>query len=122
MTDSNDDIDIKLDYDTSPPPPGIDPDDAKMLRELLAKHEEIEDDRELLSGVQQKAFTGMLERGRPLTRNQTQWVRGCYERVFGVPTYENLFSAGKVPMGRPVETPAILRRENLPLKPPPRKR
>jgi hypothetical protein len=99
-------------------PTGLATDDARMLRELLARHDELEDEREILSGVQHKAFTGMLERGRPLTQAQAQWVRGCYERHFGVPTYENLWSAGKVPMGRSVETPASLRRENLPMRPP----
>jgi hypothetical protein len=114
MTDAPD-IDLQ---DTIPSPPGIDPEDARMLRELLARHDELADEREVLSGVQHKAFTGMLDRCKPLTQAQAQWVHGCYERHFGVPTYENLWSAGKVPTGRPVETPVSLKRENLPLKPP----
>jgi hypothetical protein len=73
-----------------------------------------------LSDDQREAFTDMLERvgrGGKLTDKQRSWVKA----VLDEPEYENLVSAGKVPMGKPIETPAILRPENLPKRPPPRR-
>jgi hypothetical protein len=54
-----------------------------------------------------------------LSDKQRAWAR----KIAGVggETYENLYSAGKVPRGREVPTPAVLRRENLPMRPPGRK-
>lgn len=52
-----------------------------------------------------------------LTDKQREWAAN----VAGEEIYKNEFSAGLIPRGREVETPAVLRRENLPLKPPGRK-
>jgi hypothetical protein len=89
------------------------PEEKTMLEELLGFSLEKEDSR-----IDEKAFQQMLDRGLALTEKQAKWVRGVYDRVFDSPSYENLFSAGKVPLGKPVETPAVLR--NLPKKPPSR--
>lgn len=59
------------------------------------------------------------EAGFLLSEKQKEWIRGVHERLFDAPSYENAWSNGKVPKGREVETPAVLR--NLPKKPPPRR-
>jgi hypothetical protein len=51
-----------------------------------------------------------------LTEKQRRWAAS----VAGIETYENLYSAGKVPRGREVPTPAVLL--HRPLTPPPRKK
>jgi hypothetical protein len=53
---------------------------------------------------------------RLLTPKQRDWVE--LELDKRAPTYKNLVSAGKVPIGRPVIMPDCLRPENLPKKPP----
>jgi hypothetical protein len=50
-----------------------------------------------------------------LTDKQRKWA----ESLVGAETYENLYSAGKVPRGREVAPPAVLL--NRPLRPPGRK-
>jgi|HubBroStandDraft_2_1064218.scaffolds.fasta_scaffold107277_3 hypothetical protein len=79
-----------------------------------------------LSENDRRAFRSMLNSLNAgaklcLTEPQRAWVVGVFERVFDEEVYENLFSRGLVPVGRPVETPAVLRKENLPLKPPGRR-
>lgn len=113
--------------------------DLRMLRMLCARALELDEsdateDGQGINGIDalnfqenaRKAFREMLDRlenGRALELSDKQraWVRGVFERVFDSPTYENLFSSGKLCLGKPVETPAVLRRENLPLKPPGRR-
>jgi hypothetical protein len=67
------------------------------------------------------AFASMLKRNKPLTNKQRAWAEGLSEGKFVevAPSYENLFSGGKVPIGNHVELPPVLR--NLPLKPPGRR-
>jgi hypothetical protein len=99
-------------------------DDIAMLRRLIAEATKATDD-----GVDEPpwfdAFGGMLvdlESGRwnQLTEKQRLWARGVTERAFDEPTYENVFSAGKIPRGlHEVPTPAVL--QNLPMKPPGRR-
>jgi hypothetical protein len=95
-------------------------DDIKLLTELL-QWAEVHDEAEERFNV--KAFENMLQRvsasGRELTPSQRSWVRDIHEKVFDEPRCENLFSSGKVPRGREVDTPEVLR--NLPLKPPGRR-
>jgi hypothetical protein len=93
----------------------LSPDDARMLRELLAESPD-PDGEERFNAT---AFQDMLRRDRPLSDSQRKWLAEVHERICGVPTYENAWSAGKVPRGREVETPAVLR--NLPKRPPPRR-
>ena len=119
------------------PPPHV-AEDLRMLRLLCARAEELDeldgDDAEVpdandavnFQPPTRKAFRDMLDRlenGRvlELSDKQRAWVRSVFERVFDTPQYENLFSSGKLCLGKPVETPAVLRRENLPLKPPGRR-
>lgn len=68
-------------------------------------------------------FASMLERfetGRAPSEGQRAYVGDVYEGVADEPTYQNLWSSGKVPRGlREVPTPAVL--QNLPLKPPGRR-
>jgi hypothetical protein len=56
---------------------------------------------------------------RLLTTKQREWAE--LELDKRAPSYKNEFSAGKIPIGRPVITPDVLRRENLPLRPPMRR-
>lgn len=71
------------------------------------------------------AFQNMLEwaeSGRPLSEKQVSWIDGVFVRLFpgeDEPEYTNEWSAGRVPRGREVATPNVLR--NLPLRPPGRR-
>lgn len=87
-------------------------------RELLGK---LLNYRNLLTEKQRDAFLEMQER---LNRNaklklspkQRRWAEIVLEEYD--PSYRNLISNRLVPSGRNIETPAVLRRENLPMKPP----
>jgi hypothetical protein len=98
--------------------------DAKKIRALLAWAAEQEETRELREDEEhwQKAFKSMLDNWRPLTEPQRSWVEGVAEKVLGEITYENLWSAGKVPRGEHLATPVpeVLLRP-LPKKPPGRR-
>jgi hypothetical protein len=74
-----------------------------------------------LTDRQKEIVQDMIDRGRKLTPKQRAFVQAMVNGEHYEPeeTYENAWSAGKVPMGRPVETPAVLR--NLPLRPPGRR-
>jgi hypothetical protein len=84
--------------------------EAKLLEEVLAL--------DSLSDANREAFEELrvrLEDGYLLTEKQKKWALGLLDK----PVYENLVSSGKVPRGREVITPDVLR--HLPLKPPGRK-
>lgn len=99
-------------------------DDLGMLATLLDEHVEE------LSEAEVEAFADMRfnmtayekvggqEHRRQLSAKQREWVTSVHERI--VPAYVNLVSLGLVPRGREVPTPAVL--QNLPKKPPPRKK
>lgn len=91
------------------------PDDAVMLRECLALVDDIDEEVRFNA----RAFDEMLRRDRPLSEKQRAWVRAVHEKICGTPHYENAWSAGRVPRGRDVPTPAVL--QNLPMRPPPRR-
>jgi hypothetical protein len=80
-------------------------------------------EREDLSDNRRVIFEDMLHRleryGRPLTDKQRAFVQAALkgEKYNAEPEYENTWSAGKVPEGRKVATPAVL--QNLPKRPPP---
>ncbi len=93
--------------------------DARLLTEVLRYVEERHDDPDERTDVPYRAFKDMLDRGAALSDKQRAWVRSVHARLFDETTYENLVSSGRVPRGREVETPAILR--DLPKKPPPRR-
>lgn len=97
--------------------------DIRMLREVLDAAVDFDDDRAESFQSTSKAFADMLSRlqdgGRDLTDKQRAWLRGVHENVVGEVHYENAWSAGKVPRGREVETPEVLK--HLPLRPPTRK-
>jgi hypothetical protein len=95
--------------------------DLRQLTELLEEH------ASELSEGELEAFTNMravllawpdADGHRQLSGKQREWLRGVYDRF--VPQYENLVSSGKVPRGREVETPAVLK--VLPKKPPVQRR
>jgi hypothetical protein len=123
-------------------PPSHVAEDLRMLRLLCARATELDEDDDsdaradgldalgshdanAFQPATRKAFRDMLsklENGLPeLSQRQREWVRGIFDRVFDDPQYENLFSSGNLCLGKPVETPEVLRRENLPLKPPGRR-
>ena len=73
-----------------------------------------------LTDAQREMFTDFQEYLRThlvLSRKQREVLKDVLERH--EPTYENLVSEGKVPLGKPVPTPAVL--QNLPKKPPTRR-
>jgi hypothetical protein len=74
-----------------------------------------------LTDRQKEIVQNMIDTGRKLTPKQRAFVTALVngDRYEPEETYENARSAGKVPMGRPVEMPAVLR--NLPLRPPGRR-
>jgi hypothetical protein len=97
--------------------------DIRMLRAILSEYESLDEDDRLYRTACGAAsrVESMLARlqGNPdllLTEKQRSYVHDIYEKLFDAPIYANLVSAGKVPLGNPVETPAVLK--NLPLKPP----
>lgn len=89
--------------------------DERMLRALLAESPDIDDEERFNA----PAFRDMLSDGKALSEKQRSWLTGTYERICGVPQYENLVSSGKAPRGREVPTPPVL--QNLPKKPPTRR-
>lgn len=95
---------------------------SELCKKDIEVLERIVDDVDLREG-EQDAFAEMLEglregRYASLTRKQREWAIEVSVRI-GAVGYENLVSSGGVPIGRPVETPQVLR--NLPMKPPGRK-
>jgi hypothetical protein len=84
-------------------------------------------ERDGLSDDRRAIFEDMLQKlqtyGRPLTKKQRDFAKAALEgeKYEPEPEYENLVSSGRVPIGRPVVTPPVLRPENLPKRPPPRK-
>lgn len=95
--------------------------DVRMLREVDEVTALFDEDDARFDERTRRAFVDFVRRLKLnphacLTEPQRRWLRSTHERLTGTPTYENAWSAGKVPAGRPVETPAVLR--NLPLKPP----
>lgn len=84
--------------------------DAALLREVL--------ELDNLSDANREAFDEMLvkvEDGYTLSPKQKKWALELLDR----PQYENLFSSGKLAIGRPVPTPEVLKHK--PLKPPGRR-
>lgn len=74
-----------------------------------------------LTEEQRAAFEDMAEYmadgdWRRLSEKQRAWAKGLLDE----PEYKNLVSSGLVPRGRPVPTPPVLQRQNLPLRPPKR--
>jgi hypothetical protein len=85
--------------------------DAELLEEVL--------DMDDLPEGAHDAFSDMQHKGRPLSANQRAWIEASLEgKPYEPPVepYENLVSDGKVPRGKEVPTPEVLKR--LPLKPP----
>ena len=94
----------------------------RMLDECLQwadEHDDIADEK-----FNVKVFERMrrdLERPRfELSIKQIGWVEGVYEKLFDIPVYQNAVSAGQVPRGKEVPTPAVL--QYLPKLPPHRMR
>jgi hypothetical protein len=95
-------------------------DDLRMLRACIARYDESDSDDE---PGWYRPFTRMLDdiesgKWKGLSVRQSQLVRGVHCRLFDEPTYENAWSAGRVPRGNYGKTPTpevLLKR---PLKPP----
>lgn len=97
--------------------------DLKLLRACVSEWETKSDLADIDEPNWFEPFREMLanlESGRylALTEKQRAWVRGVHERLFDVPTYENLFSAGKVPRGGYGATPTPEVLKHLPKRPP----
>jgi hypothetical protein len=84
--------------------------DRQLLQEIL--------EHESLTEREREAFTDMLEflvdGGVGLNQKQREWAKRVHERL--VPAYANDWSAGRVPRGKEVPTPEVLKR--LPMRPP----
>lgn len=89
--------------------------DRALVSAALDAAKDVEDPED------EAAFAAMLKRNKPLTDKQRAWAEGQAEGRFVevAPSYVNLFSSGRVPLGNHVELPPVLR--NLPLKPPGRR-
>ncbi len=99
-------------------------DAARMLREVLEATKDFDDEDRRFDHNARQVFDGWLSRmdrwpSAELSERQAKWLAGVHERVCDSPKYENAWSAGKVPMGRPVATPAVL--TNLPKRTPQRR-
>ena len=99
-------------------------DDLQMLSTLLDDHldelseKEVEAFASMRFDMTAYEKVGGEEHRRQLSAKQREWVTSVHERL--IPAYANLVSRGLVPRGREVPTPAVL--QNLPKKPPPRKK
>ena len=101
--------------------------DRRMLTRLIQRALELvqsNDEKEVAQAesIAVDAFEDIIARGRPLTDKQRAWVKGVYDRVFDDPQYLNLASSGRLCRGREVELPKVLLPQNLPKKPPTRRR
>lgn len=97
--------------------------DAEVLRRALAhmkEDEELKGDDEAPERFAE--LIGEFDEGyrKALSPRQRAWANAVLDRY--EPRVENLVSRGLVPRGRPVETPAALRPENLPKRPPARRK
>jgi hypothetical protein len=90
-------------------------DDLKMLNDVMELETTTEEQKDAFHNMR-----GVLLRGeyQTLTIKQRSWLKS----VLGVPEYENLITNGKAPRGREVPTIPALQRQNLPLKPPAKRR
>jgi len=104
-------------------------DDLRVLNELLTQHADELSDRETEGFASMRfdltAYWIPGSSTRPsvpqyehLIAKQREWVQLVYERICGKPLTR--LTAGAIPRGREVPTPAVL--QNLPKQPPPRKR
>lgn len=86
--------------------------DEELLRRLVAD--------ERLTEVELDAFGGMqkrLPRYRVLTQDQRKWADDVARRLeLDADDVENLFSSGKIKIGREVALPEVLK--SLPKRPP----
>jgi len=82
-------------------------------------------DKDDLSDAVRTSFEDMQTKvdRYPLSKKQRVWAKAILAGEKYEPEEEclNLWSGGKVPKGRDVPDPPMLRRENLPMKPPPRR-
>lgn len=67
---------------------------------MAINHETLQDllDSGRLSDDETKAFTDMVETGRPLTKKQKEWAEKVSTRVGLDPGVANLASSGQVPV------------------------
>lgn len=99
------------------------PEDQRMLSRIVQRAIELaEGDDERGQQVDLGAFENMIARNRALSDKQRAWVKDVYDRLFDDPQYENLASSGRLCRGRPVGLPKVLLPQNLPKKPPQRRR
>lgn len=102
-----------VDYSSSP---SRGPADRRMLRALLERDDLRDADREAF-----ESMLASLDDYDELTFDQRAWVqRASGETAEG--DYVNLVSSGAVSSKTSVETLPMLRPENLPKKPPPRRK
>lgn len=97
-----------------PAPRGLD--DKELLRRAIECSEIKEHEKELFTKWLDELESGEL---RVLSMKRKTWANDVIDR--DEPRAANLVSRGLVPTGREVPTPEVLKRENLPLKPPGRK-
>ena len=96
------------------------PNYAKLLDQCLRwadEHDDVAEDRFNVEAFERMRRT--IARGGRLSPSQESWIEGVYAKLFDEPTYRNEWSAGAIPRGKEVPTPAVL--QNLPLRPPGRK-
>lgn len=97
--------------------------DIELLHKLLDDHaHEMQDnERESAEDMLDKMESGLGEAtDLRLTEKQRDFAKSLYTKY--APDYQNLISSGKAPRGKEVPTIEMLKRENLPLKPPSRRK
>ena len=94
--------------------------DLRALNELLDEHADQLTDRETEAFASMRLdMTGYTVGNQDqLTERQREWVKLAHERICGKPLTR--LTAGEIPRGREVATPPVL--QNLPKRPPPRRR
>lgn len=95
-------------------------DDVALVRKVL--DEELRPfEREAFEGMLAKLLLDIRTGGMPpcLTERQRTWLRDVGRRVGAdVDNVMAKWKAGQIPRGDEVPTPDVLKRENLPMKPP----
>ena len=94
---------------------GLSSADREMLKLVLDFAREHDGDE-----AWREVFVEWWEAYRPLSERQRAWLKGVADKLELQVEYLNEFSAGKVPRGEALATPVpdVLRKENLPKRPP----
>ena len=93
----------------------LSPDDRDLLKKVLDYAREHDGEE-----AWREVFAGWFDAYRPLSERQRMWLKGVADKLELQQDYRNDWSEGRVPRGEALATPVpdVLRKENLPKRPP----